>query len=335
MKITKLFVVMMMLFSLIGCSGKEETKEQEDVVETALVEAPEDQDLEQLFKFKSVERTSITDYTENKMKEGLYSIGILDNDTSIFWYSSDDGYGYDDGVFLYVDKKITSSNIMEYAEKLNGNAISYEEFLSEYYINSDTIEKLNDYMKEDDYDKLIDFFNNNAQLLTETIYYQNGKIVNELSNGKATILQNNGIYVGNIKNGQRNGEGKQMGIYTGENSYTVASGTWKNDMLNGQATYYEPNIQVSSSQEEENVDFTYEGNFTDNYYDGTITATWKSDSGTYSGTFKANKGNIEIIREETGKYIYLDDGKGYYWYFTDATALNGWKVWSDDYSTTK
>ena len=87
--------------------------------------------------------------------------------------------------------------------------------------------------------------------------------------------------------------------------------------------------------EEKNVNFTYEGNFTDNYYDGTITATWKSDTGTYSGTFKADMGNIEIIREENGKYIYLDDGKGYYWYFTDVTALNGWRVWSDDYSTTK
>ena len=335
MKIIKVFAVFMVFFSLFGCSSKEETKEQEDVVKTTLVEAPEDQDLEQLFQFKSVERTNITDYTENKMKEGVYCIGILDNDKSIFWYSSDDGYGYDDGVFLYVDKKLTSNNIVQYAEKLNGDAISYEEFLSDYYISSDTIENLNDYLKRENYDKLIDFFDNSAQILTKTIYYQNGKIVDELSDGKGIILQNNGIYVGDIKNGQRNGNGKQLGIYTEENSYTVASGSWKDNMLNGKATYYEPNIQVSSSQEEENVDFTYEGNFTDNYYDGTITATWKSDTGTYSGTFKADMGNIEIIREENGKYIYLDDGKGYYWYFTDVTALNGWRVWSDDYSTTK
>lgn len=27
------------------------------------------------------------------------------------------------------------------------------------------------------------------------------------------------------------------------------------------------------------------------------------------------------------KYIYLDNGEGYYWYFTDSTALEGWKVW--------
>lgn len=118
-----------------------------------------------------------------------------------------------------------------------------------------------------------------------------------------------------------------MGIYVNDYSYIVATGTWKNDKLNGNATYYEPNITVASSKSEELVNFTYEGNFTDNYYDGEIKAKWQTPTGIYYGTFNANMGKVNILREENGKYIYLDNGNGYYWYFSDSTALESWMVW--------
>lgn len=189
------------------------------------------------------------------------------------------------------------------------------------------LQKITDDLDDGNYDQIIDFFKNNTGDIIETIYFQNGKTVSSLLDGQATILLKNGIYVGEVKNSERNGQGKQLGIYTDDYSYTVAQGTWKNDMLNGKATYFEPNISVNSSLEEGKVDFTYEGNFTDNYYDGIISATWQSKTGTYYGTFKADMGKIDLLREENGKYVYLDNGEGYYWYFIDKTALDNWKVW--------
>ena len=47
---------------------------------------------------------------------------------------------------------------------------------------------------------------------------------------------------------------------------------------------------------EVDVDFTYEGNFTNNYYDGKIEATWKSNSETYHSTFNADMGKIYLFR---------------------------------------
>ncbi|WP_296878087.1 hypothetical protein [Thomasclavelia sp.] len=67
------------------------------------------------------------------------------------------------------------------------------------------------------------------------------------------------------------------------------------DQLNSQATYFESNIAVSLLMSEVDVDFTYEGNFTNNYYDGKIEATWKSNSGTYHGTFNADMGKNIFI----------------------------------------
>lgn len=208
-----------------------------------------------------------------------------------------------------------------------------EKIKKQYSTEALIIKDLTNKMKNKNYEKILSFFKKERKDMSEEVYYyQNGEIVDELSLGEATILMENGIYVGEVKNGKRDGQGQQLGIYTDDFSYTVANGSWKNDMLNGEATYYEPNISVSSSKSDSEVNFMYEGNFTDNYYDGEIHATWKSKSGTYEGTFYADMGKIALLKEEDGKYIYLDNGQGYYWYFTDSSALEGWKVWDGRYS---
>lgn len=235
-------------------------------------------------------------------------------------------YNFDNEItILYVEE---NSYALEYAVKNNFTYILNGKQYDRLSKLEQTLQDITEKMNEKKYDEIIDILKNKPSVLNETIYYfQNGKVVNKLSNGEAIILMENGIYSGEVKNQQRSGKGIQLGIYTDDYSYTVADGTWKNDKLNGNATYYEYNISVSSSKSEPYVDFIYNGNFTNNYYDGNIKATWKSSTGTYSGTFKADMGNIAILREEDGKYIYLDNGNGYYWYFIDQTALNGWMVW--------
>lgn len=194
---------------------------------------------------------------------------------------------------------------------------------------TDLLRNVTEKVKREEYSDVYKLIKTNSSLFEKsTYYYQNEKNVGELSTGEATILMKNGVYVGKVKDNKKHGKGIQIGFYLGDgDSYTIADGTWENDQLNGQATYFESNIAVSSSMSESNVDFTYKGNFTNNYYDGKIEATWESDSGTYHGTFNADMGKLEILKEENGRYIYLDNGEGYYWYFTDSTALEGWKVW--------
>ena len=191
------------------------------------------------------------------------------------------------------------------------------------------IQKAEKYINDNEYDKVVSLLKSESDVIGNSVYYyQKNKLVDDMTDGKALILQKNGVYTGEIKNDKKNGQGKQLGIYSDDYSYTVSDGSWKNGKLNGEAIYYEPNIAVSSSKSEDKVDFTYKGNFTENYYDGVISATWESESGIYEAKFTADMGNITVLREENGKYIYLDDGKGYYWYFEDPTALQGWIVWA-------
>lgn len=324
-------ILMIAVFAFINM--KDESDSTTNNKQYSVVQITKDDDIESLFLFTSVEQTNITDASYSGIQNGTYSLGVLSNGHSVFWFSDDDGTENDDCLFIYVEKKLKTAELISYIDKLDEDPITYQEFLklySQYEKDeiSQIMEDITKKLEDKKYDDIVDFFKEKRSHLNNSIYYyQNGRLVNELSTGHATILMENGIYVGEIKNEQRYGEGMQFGIYTNDYSYTVVNGTWKNDKLNGYATYYEPNISVLSSKSESLVDFTYEGNFTDNYYDGNIKATWKSKTGTYTSTFEADMGKITVLRQEDEKYIYLDDGNGYYWYFTDSTALEGWKVW--------
>ena len=223
----------------------------------------------------------------------------------------------------------TNSVILEYA--MNNNFTYVVDGKRHDRVDEITaiIQKAEKYINDNEYDKVVSLLKSESDVIGNSVYYyQKNKLVDDMTDGKALILQKNGVYTGEIKNDKKNGQGKQLGIYSDDYSYTVSDGSWKNGKLNGEAIYYEPNIAVSSSKSEDKVDFTYKGNFTENYYDGVISATWESESGIYEAKFTADMGNITVLREENGKYIYLDDGKGYYWYFEDPTALQGWIVWA-------
>lgn len=48
------------------------------------------------------------------------------------WKSGDDGYGYDDCLFLYVEDKVSDVQVATYASKLKEELISYENFKEKY-----------------------------------------------------------------------------------------------------------------------------------------------------------------------------------------------------------
>lgn len=63
---------------------------------------------------------------------GCYCIGALPGGNSVVWKSDDDGYGYDDCLFLYVEDKVSDVQVATYASKLKEEPISYENFKEKY-----------------------------------------------------------------------------------------------------------------------------------------------------------------------------------------------------------
>lgn len=130
-KIISIFLCLSMLFLSSGCSSKNE-ENGENVESDYIVVKVEDNDkIDEIFNFSSIERTNITNFSDADVKEGVYSIGHLSNGNSVIWFSSDDGYGYDDCLFIYVKDNLNTSSIMHYASKLKEEPISYNDFLND------------------------------------------------------------------------------------------------------------------------------------------------------------------------------------------------------------
>lgn len=115
---------------LISCSGKTEKNEEANYV---IVKMENDTKVNDLFEFKSVSKTVLdSEFSQLDMEDGCYCIGVLVNGNSIVWRSDDDGYGYDDCLFIYVEDEISDAQIVTYAVKLKETPISYDSFKEKY-----------------------------------------------------------------------------------------------------------------------------------------------------------------------------------------------------------
>lgn len=147
------------------------------------------------------------------------------------------------------------------------------------------------------------------------LYMQNGRIVEELTDGYGIIFDGNGVYDGDIADGMRDGHGVQVGDYN--DSYYYVDGQWEQNLANGQCTLY---YNVYTGDPPSNM--YIEGNFTDNYVDGDMEMRWKGEDDEYdSGTAHASDGEYESLGQaDDGKLIYVR-GEEWYW----STTASGMK----------
>lgn len=111
---------------LISCSGNIEKNEESNYT---VVKISSNTKVGDLFKFKSVSKIVVdSGVSKLDVENGCYCIGRLKDGNSIVWRSDDDGYGYDDCLFIYVEDKISDTQIVTYATKLKEKPISYDSF---------------------------------------------------------------------------------------------------------------------------------------------------------------------------------------------------------------
>lgn len=124
------FFAVLLSISLMGCNGETKKSEQVDYV---VVEISSGTKVNDLFEFKSVAKIALDgELSELDVEDGCYCIGALQGGNSIVWRSDDDGYGYDDCLFVYVEDEISDTQVMTYAVKLKDTPISYDSFKEKY-----------------------------------------------------------------------------------------------------------------------------------------------------------------------------------------------------------
>lgn len=113
---------------LVGCGNKMEKE-----VNYVVVKVPEDTTVNDLFEFEDVSKVMLGGELSNiDAEEGCYCAGYLKEGNSIVWKSDDDNYGYDDGLFLYIEDKVSDVHIANYASKLKETPISFDAFQQKY-----------------------------------------------------------------------------------------------------------------------------------------------------------------------------------------------------------
>ncbi|MCM1244780.1 MAG: hypothetical protein NC293_03945 [Roseburia sp.] len=120
-------IILIAIF-LVGC-GNKTGKEVNYVV----VEVPEDTAVNDLFEFENVSKVVLGGELSNiDVEGGCYCVGYLKEGNSIVWKSDDDNYGYDDGLFLYIEDKVSDVHVANYAGKLKETPISFNTFQQKY-----------------------------------------------------------------------------------------------------------------------------------------------------------------------------------------------------------
>ncbi len=111
---------------LISCSGNIEKDEEANYT---VVKISNNTKVGELFKFESVSKIVVdSGVSKLDVENGCYCIGRLKDGNSIVWKSDNDGYAYDDCLFIYVEDKISDTQIVTYAAKLKEKPISYNSF---------------------------------------------------------------------------------------------------------------------------------------------------------------------------------------------------------------
>ena len=172
---------------------------------------------------------------------------------------------------------------------------AYANKISEYETRVSFLSQARDLLGQSDYDGLRALIDSDSGYNGSTYYLVDGKYVDSVENGNGVIYDVNGIYVGDIVNNQRSGNGKQLLYYTNSERYLIAEGAWQNNALNGEASV--------SDFTEDNTLITTTGNFTDGYENGTMTVKWH-DSYDWSATYKAEMGDYVDAKEDSDGYHY-------------------------------
>lgn len=185
------------------------------------------------------------------------------------------------------------------------NAVSTEDHsdyankISQYETMVNFMNQANDLLSQSNYDGLCALIDSDTTYNGNSYYMIDGKYVESVESGYGLIYDVNGIYVGDIVNNERSGNGKQFYYYIGLDTYSVADGAWQNNQLNGQASllwlFAEDKSQAITS-----------GNFTDGYENGTMTVTWH-DMYDWSATYKAEMGNYVDAKKNSDGYRYAYD----------------------------
>lgn len=129
-KVLSCFLALLLSACFMGCSGNAEIKEKATY---AVVEISDGTKVDDLFEFESISKTSLNgELSKLGVDKGCYCIGVLQSGVSVVWRADDDAYGYDDGLFVYVDGEVTDAQIITYAAKLKETPISYESFKEKY-----------------------------------------------------------------------------------------------------------------------------------------------------------------------------------------------------------
>ena len=189
---------------------------------------------------------------------------------------------------------------------------------AEYETMVSFISQGRDLFNQSDDDGLCALIDSDSGYNGSTYYLVDGKYVDSVENGNGVIYDTNGIYIGDIVNNQRSGNGKQFLHHTGSERYSVAEGAWQNNQLNGEATCN----RVMTDK----LRFITSGNFTDGYENGTMTVKWHSTYD-WSATYKAEMGDyVDATEESDGyHYAYASNNEMEAWLYV--TARDGHGFW--------
>lgn len=216
-----------------------------------------------------------------------------------------------DGLEAYKDLTDLYLNAGKYAETLkwleNVDKVNYPDKIE--VENLCLMTEIYRLMEEEKYVVLLESFDDYIGKVSVELYhyFQNGEIVTEISSGKGMIVSSKGVYIGEIKNNQRSGRGRQFGrdSEAPDECYTLTKGVWSNDKANGDCTFSEVNIKDARET------WTYIGNVKDNLFDGKITLIKMHPDG-YEDTYiaTAKNGTYELIRtDNNGMSIFAESIK--------------------------
>lgn len=182
-------------------------------------------------------------------------------------------------------------------------------------------------MSEADYEWLNAFFcdsEDKAKLeeYGDKFYFQDFRIVDSIENGQGMIFDSyEGIYLGSIKDGERDGEGRQFGSEFSEDRYYTVSGNWVENSVNGYCTFYDNYYYESDDGSIWKA--TFSGNYTMGLEDGKIKMEWWTgeDEEQYDwGYIQSTAGVRECLEEtEDGKLVYVE-GDDRRWMSNDLTG---------------
>ncbi|EEG72283.1 tetratricopeptide repeat protein [[Clostridium] hylemonae DSM 15053] len=257
-----------------------------------------------------------------KRAERFYASGKYDDAVREYEKAMDilpeNGKAYTGLAYLYRDlgEFSNSYNILETANEEGIKTEQEVEELKEYEEKYNFLMNMSDNIYSGRYQEVYDTLESVTADEYGQLYMQNGKIVEKIEDGPGIIFNvADGIYVGDIMDGFRNGNGIQIGYYN--ESYYYADGLWEEDMVNGECTLYYDNYGGEQANEMYVV-----GNYTNNLMDGEMEMRWrkKGEEDYSSGTARAVAGEFKSLgKTDDDKLIYVR-GDSTYW-STSASGL--------------